>query len=122
MYELTVQTEFSAAHALRGYPGKCARLHGHNFKVEVTVCGAELDELGMLVDFQTIKARLREITEAFDHRILNDLPPFAKQNPTAENLARYLYEQMRDSAPAGVTIAASTVHETCRAAATYRAG
>jgi len=121
MYELTVQAEFSAAHALRGYPGKCARLHGHNFKIEVVVCGTELDDLGMLVDFRKVKARLQEVTEAFDHRNLNEVPPFDERNPTAENLARYLYEQLSDGLPAGTRVAATTVHETCRAAATYRA-
>lgn len=97
MYELTVRAAFEAAHFIDGYDGKCARLHGHNWFVEAVVRGNELDGLGMLVDFKTIKTELNKILDDFDHRYLNELETFAKDNPTAENLARKIFERLAAS-------------------------
>ena len=95
MYTLKVEGAFEAAHRVVNYPGKCDRLHGHNWKVEALVKGTELDELGMRVDFKAIKGALKEALELFDHRFLNELEPFSSGiNPTAENLARWICEQV----------------------------
>jgi len=120
MYYLTVVIDFAAAHALRGYRGKCENLHGHNWKVEVVVKGSNLDRVGMLVDFGELKAHLREIVGELDHRNLNDLDPFLAANPSAENIARHIFERLGAHLPAGVRIDRVTVFETDRCGATYR--
>lgn len=95
MFEIKVSAEFEAAHRIAGYKGKCDRLHGHSWTVEAAVTGTRLDELGMLVDFKLVKGRLREFLETLDHMFLNDLEPFsAGINPTAENIAKYIYSEM----------------------------
>lgn len=98
MFELTIAVNFEAAHCIRNYPGKCNRLHGHNWKVEVNICGSKLNELGMLVDFVDLKAAVNDILVDLDHYYLNEVEPFCKINPTAENLAKYIYEKL-DEAP-----------------------
>jgi len=122
MYTLKVEGAFEAAHHINDYPGKCARLHGHNWVVEAVVKGRELDELGMLVDFKDIKQTLKDILERFDHHYLNELAPFKDGvNPTAENLARIIFEELagneifkRDS-----VLAAITVFESPKSSVTY---
>lgn len=94
MFELSVQTHFSAAHRLVGYDGACANLHGHNWEVEIFVRGSRLNELGMLVDFKVIKTAIREVMGEVDHCDLNQLPAFLRENPTSENLARYLHAKL----------------------------
>ena len=95
MFEIKFSAEFEAAHRIAGYKGKCDRLHGHSWTVEAAVTGTRLDELGMLVDFKLVKGRLRELLEVLDHMFLNDLEPFsAGINPTAENIAKYIYSEM----------------------------
>jgi len=94
VFEIYVKSTFSAAHSLRGYAGDCARVHGHNWMVEVFVRCAELDALGIGVDFRDIKAAVKEVMDGIDHRNLNDLPAFAEQNPTSENIARLLYKEL----------------------------
>lgn len=122
MYTLKVEGAFEAAHRVVNYPGKCDRLHGHNWKVEALVKGTELDELGMLVDFKAIKGALKAALERFDHRFLNELEPFASGiNPTAENLARIIFEALEKS-PVLVRdshLAAITVYETPTSSVTY---
>ncbi len=93
-YELSVSAEFCAAHRLDGYPGNCRNTHGHNWGVTVYVLCTELNDLGMGLDFRDIKALVKEALSSLDHVFLNDLPPFAAQNPTAENLARHLFEEL----------------------------
>lgn len=95
MFEIKVSAEFEAAHRVAGYPGKCDRLHGHSWVVEASVIGSKLDNLGMLVDFKLVKGRLRELLETLDHRMLNELPAFENINPTAENIAQYVYNEMK---------------------------
>ncbi len=94
MYELKILTQFSAAHRLENFYGKCEALHGHNWKVEVFLQGRELDDAGLLMDFGVVKARVNEVLEEIDHKYLNELPAFKDQNPSSENLARYLFERL----------------------------
>lgn len=93
-YTLKVLTEFASAHTLREYPGACARMHGHNWKVETEVDAGALDAVGMGVDFKVIKDAARRIGERLDHRYLNDIEPFTEVNPTAENIAAYFYREL----------------------------
>lgn len=97
MYELTVIVDFEAAHRIVDYPGKCNRLHGHNWSVEVNVIGTKLNELGMLIDFKELKKEVNKIIEGLDHYYLNELDAFKVTNPTAENLAKYLYDELAKS-------------------------
>jgi len=94
IYELSVRAEFCAAHRLVGYPGNCKNTHGHNWGVTAFVRCQELDELGMGLDFREIKLLVREALSTLDHACLNDLPPFREQNPTAENIARHLHQDL----------------------------
>ncbi len=94
MYKLSVTDSFSAAHRLCGYEGACSNLHGHNWSVRVSLEAEELDQIGMARDFGRIKALLRGITADLDHAYLNDLEAFTEQNPTSENLAKYICERM----------------------------
>ena len=94
MFEIKVSTEFSAAHSLRGYKGKCEALHGHNWKVEVEAAGEKLDKNGMLLDFSLLKARLHKILGNLDHKYLNNIAYFKKLNPTSENIAKYIYDNL----------------------------
>ena len=94
MFELEVKCTFDAAHRVEGYPGKCDRLHGHTWTIAAKVRGEELDELGMLVDFKMLNQALKDVAAELDHQWLNELPAFAGQNPTAENIAKYVYRRM----------------------------
>jgi 6-pyruvoyltetrahydropterin/6-carboxytetrahydropterin synthase len=94
-HEVMIQMSFSAAHYLRNYVGKCANLHGHNYKVEVHVRGQKLNETGMLIDFADLKAATRKVVDYLDHRNINDLPPFDKEiNSTAEEIAAYFLREI----------------------------
>lgn len=94
MYELKVVTQFAAAHRLNNFYGKCEALHGHNWKVEIFVSADSLDEAGLVLDFGKIKTHAKEILDEIDHTFLNELPAFQHQNPSSENLARYLFERL----------------------------
>ncbi|MDT3700696.1 MAG: 6-carboxytetrahydropterin synthase QueD [Thermincola sp.] len=96
MYEITASGHFDSAHFLRGYPGKCANIHGHRWQVDIALQGEKLDEMGILIDFMDVKTMLKEVLEVFDHKLINDIQPFDALNPTAENIARFIYEQMAD--------------------------
>lgn len=118
-YALTVRTSFAAAHRLREYEGNCERLHGHNWLVEVTVESSGLDSRGMAVDFRAIKGALGEALGGLDHRYLNEVPPFDALNPSSENLARHLFEEMERKFPGPVRVARVTVWESEDARAEY---
>ena len=94
IYEVYVKTHFSAAHAIRGYPGDCARIHGHNWIIEVYVKCKELDDIGIGVDFRDIKTAVKYVLKGLDHFDLNELPAFKDVNPTSENIAKYLYKEI----------------------------
>ncbi|HAX61689.1 MAG TPA: 6-carboxytetrahydropterin synthase QueD [Elusimicrobia bacterium] len=93
MYSITVEDNFSAAHNLRNYKGKCEKLHGHNYRVYLTVGGSSLDKSGMLSDFSYLKNVLENILSELDHAYLNRVPPFNKINPTAENIAEFIFTE-----------------------------
>ena len=95
-FTLTTLLDFAAAHRLHGYDGDCARLHGHNWKVEVHVRGTQLDDVGMVMDFKAIKRHAREVVAELDHTYLNDHPFFQTRNPTAENLALFLFQKLSE--------------------------
>ena len=94
MYLLKVEERFEAAHSLRGYDGKCARLHGHSWAVEAEVSGDKLNSLGILVDFKDVKRELKAVLDRLDHEFLNEQPPFYEINPTAENIAAFIFNEM----------------------------
>ena len=119
-YELFVSDHFSAAHNLRAYKGRCERLHGHNWRVEVCLAGDDLDAEGMLLDFTEIKRLLAEVLDPLDHAYLNEVPPFDTLNPSSENLARVIAGRLAERLPAGVRLASVTTWESHRCAATYR--
>lgn len=123
MFEITVDETFAAGHALRGYKGKCENVHGHNYKVRVTLQGAELDNIGLLYDFVHLKKVISAVIKELDHKFLNDYPPFDTVNPSAENIAKYFYEQANrqmETVPNGARISQITIWETDTTAATYR--
>ena len=93
MFEVSVEDTFAAGHALRGYRGKCENPHGHNYKVQITLAGETLDNIGLLYDFKDLKAAMGEVVDRLDHQYLNDIAPFNEQNPSAENMARYFYKE-----------------------------
>ena len=94
MYEVSVEETFSAGHALRGYHGKCENVHGHNYRVRVILAGENLDSVGLLVDFAVVKRALRGVIATLDHRFLNDFAPFDTINPSAENIARHVHDEV----------------------------
>jgi 6-pyruvoyltetrahydropterin/6-carboxytetrahydropterin synthase len=119
MFEVCVEHTFAAGHALRNYKGKCENVHGHNYRVQVAVEGADVDENGLLVDFADLKRTLRAASDRLDHQFINDLEPFDVINPSAENIARYFCQIVqRDFA--GVAVAYVKVWETDTSCATYR--
>ena len=95
MYKISVEQHFDAAHALRGYKGKCEVLHGHRFRIVVRVSTSQLDDIGLAYDFTQLKEKLKAILERFDHTTLNNIPPFDKINPSSENIASTLHNQLK---------------------------
>ena len=117
MYELTVESQFDAAHNLRGYDGSCENLHGHTYRVQVFLIGSQLNNLGFVVDFKILKGVLAEAISHFDHHYLNELPEFQDVNPTAEHVARLIFEKMRASV--GEIVSKVQVWETPTSSAAY---
>ena len=121
MYEISADYSFASGHALRGYKGKCENVHGHNYKVRVTVGGKELNSIGLLMDFIDLRGALKALAEKIDHRFMNDIPPFDKLNPSAENLAKYFCEGLAPQVnEQGLHMVSVTVWETDTTSATYR--
>lgn len=121
MFEVSVEYTFAAGHALRNYKGKCENVHGHNYRVQVTVEGEKLNEAGLLVDFADLKAAIRSLVDRLDHQFLNDLEPFNQVNPSAENLAKHLSDGIGARIEGqGARLQAITVWETDTSSATYR--
>ena len=119
MYLLTVKEDFDAAHRVVGYPGKCDKLHGHCWTVEVSVTGNQLDELGMVVDVKYLKAKVRDVLNIYDHRYLNELPDFSGKNPTAENIASVIYHRIADGLGNDAAVKQVTVWESPGSSVTY---
>ena len=99
MFIVSVQAHYDSAHFLRHYKGKCERLHGHRYVVELALATEELDKSGIAFDFVDIKRNLRELADHLDHNNLNDLPPFDEIEPSAENQAKYFYDEMKRRLP-----------------------
>jgi 6-pyruvoyltetrahydropterin/6-carboxytetrahydropterin synthase len=123
MFEVTVEDSFAAGHYLRNYKGKCENPHGHNYKVRVTLAGKELDKAGLLLDFKDLREVMKHVTDRFDHQMINELEPFTVMNPSAENLAKYFYEEtngrLRSATNGRVWVKTVTVFETDTTTATY---
>jgi len=119
MFEIELEEFFAAAHSLREYEGNCERLHGHNWKVRLILAARRQDQLGMVIDFRRAKRVLDEVLGALDHQYLNDLQYFKEQNPTTENVARYVYDEVAKRLPEGVMVKRVTAWESERCAATY---
>jgi 6-pyruvoyltetrahydropterin/6-carboxytetrahydropterin synthase len=121
MYEISVEYTFAAGHTLRNYKGKCEHVHGHNYKVRVTLAGDKLNAAGLLMDFVDLRAAIKRLVEKLDHRFLNDIPPFDQLNPSAENLAKYICDEIEPQARnQGLQVHGVTVWETDTTSATYR--
>ena len=93
MYQITIETHFSSAHRLRDYNGVCERLHGHNWKVQISVASDVLNDLGMVMDFKDLKSNVKPLIGKLDHQYLNEIPPFTEINPTTENISKYLFDE-----------------------------
>jgi 6-pyruvoyltetrahydropterin/6-carboxytetrahydropterin synthase len=121
MFEITIEETFAAGHALRNYRGKCENVHGHNYRCQVTVEGKELNEIGLLVDFVELKKVVHTVLDSMDHQWLNEFPPFDVLNPSAENMAKYIYDEVNGKLPVkdGVRLASVRLWETDTASAIY---
>jgi 6-pyruvoyltetrahydropterin/6-carboxytetrahydropterin synthase len=119
MYEVIIKREFSAAHMINEIGGKCEQLHGHNFAVEATVTAPVLNSEGIMVDFRDVKKWLDEIMGELDHRCLNELPYFSGINPSSENIARFIFDRVREKLPGGISLARVTVWESQDARVSY---
>lgn len=112
MYIASIQTSFSAAHSIRGYKGNCSQTHGHNYRVEVRVASQSVDETGLSFDFRKLKQMANGVIEHLDHHMLNDIPFFAEHNPTAENIAAYIYARIEPELPDHLTLDCIRIWET----------
>lgn len=120
MYELMIETSFSAAHQLRGYMGKCEKLHGHNWKVQVHVTAERLNERDLAIDFHELKRLTNEIISPLDHTLLNEIFPFTEKNPSSENIAKWIYDCLKKKInDENIEVSAVTVWESDAASATY---
>jgi 6-pyruvoyltetrahydropterin/6-carboxytetrahydropterin synthase len=120
MFELMVETTFSAAHQLRGYKGKCENFHGHNWKVQIHVAAEKLNEIDLGMDFHDLKRYTQEVVGSLDHAFLNEIFPFTEKNPSSENIAKWIYDSLRKKVNSEyVHLSAVTVWESDTASATY---
>ncbi|MBI4654605.1 MAG: 6-carboxytetrahydropterin synthase QueD [Nitrospirae bacterium] len=120
MYDLTIETQFSAAHQLRRYKGKCEKLHGHNWRVQVSVSADRLNEIGLAIDFHELKAITNEALANLDHSLLNETFPFTEINPSSENIAKWIYDALKKKINSdNIRLNAVTVWENDGASATY---
>jgi 6-pyruvoyltetrahydropterin/6-carboxytetrahydropterin synthase len=119
MYQVSVEGHFDAAHYLRDYGGKCENVHGHRFKVGVSLKAAKLNEIGLAYDFVELKRHLNEVLARFDHISLNEVPPFDKINPSSENIAVTIYDELKGRFSGGVTLSSVEVWESPESRVTY---
>ena len=122
MFEVRVEKTIACAHRLFGYDGPCESLHGHNYRIEVAYVGRELDQFGMLVDFTDIKKAFHAVMETLDHTYLNDLPPFRDLSPSAENIAAYVFHELKLTPFDRAALDHVSVWETPTQVAVYREG
>lgn len=120
MYELSIETGFASAHQLRGYKGKCEKLHGHNWKVQISVTAERLNEIDLAIDFHELKKIANEVISPLDHAFLNDIFPFTEKNPSSENVAKWIYESLKKKINDDtIRVSAVTVWESDTASASY---
>lgn len=119
MYKISIETHFAASHQLHGYQGPCKTLHGHTWRVRVEVKSDRIDDIGISVDFKDLKRLTHDVIERLDHKHINDIPPFDRENPTAENLARYIYAEVKQRLPGGVNMVEVVLWESANYAVTY---
>ena len=123
MFEVTVEDTFAAGHYLRNYKGKCENPHGHNYRVRVTLAGRELDQAGLLLDFKNLREVMKPVIDRLDHQMINELEPFTTLNPSAENLAKYFYDEtngrLRQVTSGRVFVKDVTIFETDTTTAKY---
>ncbi|HDM75128.1 MAG TPA: 6-carboxytetrahydropterin synthase QueD [Deltaproteobacteria bacterium] len=120
LYEVKIITGFAAAHNLRNFKGKCENLHGHNWKIEVVLRGHRLDDCDLLIDFAEVKAETNRILDELDHNYLNDIPFFQENNPSSENIARYIFEKLTSKFEnKGISVYSVSAWESENACATY---
>jgi 6-pyruvoyltetrahydropterin/6-carboxytetrahydropterin synthase len=123
MYQVTVEDSFAAGHFLRNYRGKCENPHGHNYKVRITLQGEELDKAGLLLDFKELKQVMKPVIDRLDHQMINEVEPFTTINPSAENLAKYFFDETNRSlarrTDGRVSVKDVTIYETDTTTATY---
>ncbi|HEC32408.1 MAG TPA: 6-carboxytetrahydropterin synthase QueD [Deltaproteobacteria bacterium] len=120
LYEVKIITGFAAAHNLRNFKGKCENLHGHNWKIEVVLRGQRLDDCDLLIDFAKVKAETNRILDELDHNYLNDIPFFQENNPSSENIARYIFEKLTSKFEnKGISVYSVSAWESENACATY---
>jgi len=120
MFEVSIEKTIACAHRLFGYCGPCEQLHGHNYRIMVTYQGEDVDQYGMLVDFADIKIAFNAILATLDHTYLNELEPFIDLSPSAENIARHVYQQLKATSFERAKLSAVTVYETPTQMASYR--
>lgn len=120
MYELMVETQFSAAHQLRGYKGKCENLHGHNWRIQFVITAEKLNDIGLAMDFHELKKITNELISTLDHSVLNEMFPFTEINPSSENIAKWMYDSIKKKLNNNnIAVASVTVWEAEAASATY---
>ena|SRR2546423_1220375 len=123
MYQVTVEDSFAAGHFLRNYRGKCENPHGHNYKVRITLQGEQLDKAGLLLDFKELKRVMKPVIERLDHQMINEVEPFTTINPSAENLAKYFFDEtnrsLSNTTDGRVSVKDVTIYETDTTTATY---
>jgi 6-pyruvoyltetrahydropterin/6-carboxytetrahydropterin synthase len=119
LFTVFIESRFSAAHRLVGYKGHCGRVHGHTWKVRVEVKTDRIDEIGISMDFKDLRSLTESVLSRLDHQNINEIPPFDKMNPTAENLSRHIFEEIGRQLPSGIRMAGVTVWESENHAVTY---
>ena len=121
MYKLMIETSFASAHQLRGYKGKCENLHGHNWKVQAYVTAEKLNDIDIAIDFHDLKRITIEIISQLDHKFLNNIPPFTEKNPSSENIAKWIFDSLKERLAGykNVEVSEVTVWESETASATY---
>jgi len=120
VYTLSIETAISSAHLLRDYEGPCSRIHGHNWKIRVEVSTNELDKHGIGIDFLDLKKITWQVVGPFDHNSFNEIPPFDKLNPTAENIVKYFYDEIEKLLPSGIIMKLIRLWETEKYAVEYQ--
>jgi len=119
MYELSIETQFAAAHQLRGYKGKCENMHGHNWRVQVSISSEKLNDIGIVMDFHDLKKVTKEVIASLDHSYLNEVFPFTEINPSSENIAKWIFESLKKRLEDSVKVNSITVWESENSSATY---